>query len=294
MKRLIMVLALSLGGCAQVSGGIDWYNFLEAEQGVGRMRADRAPQDAPVDHVLLEENFRRIAFDLETDPLGNGSPQGEKDRPMIRKWLKPIVFSLASTREDEAAISPRLERFADLLSGVTGHTVKPYENDGDGSVRLLIIYGPDRSMRAMTDPRNISGPEWNQNELGAARWLASSIAEWRLAPSPCAGYVLVGDERTGSEVGEIIFAVVMIRKEVPELLLDACIEEELSQVMGVLNDDDAVRPSVFNDDQEFALLTDHDTELLRALYDPRIKPGMSPAEAMPIVREILSESHVGG
>lgn len=294
MRRLIMVLALSLGGCAQVSGGINWYTFLESEQDVGRMRADRTPQDAPVDHVLLEENFRRIAFDLESDPLGNGSPQGEEDRPMIRKWLKPIVFSLASTQEDEDSITPRLERFAQLLSDVTSHPVKPYRDDGDGSVRLLIIYGSDQSMQAMTDPRNISGPQWNNNELGAARWLAASIAEWRLAPSPCAGYVLVGDERTGSEVGEIIFAVVMIRKEVPDLLLDACIEEELSQVMGVLNDDDTVRPSVFNDDQEFALLTDHDTELLRALYDPRIKPGMSPAEAMPIVREILGETHAGG
>ncbi|MEM7057509.1 MAG: DUF2927 domain-containing protein [Pseudomonadota bacterium] len=294
MRRLIMVLALTLGGCAQVSGGIDWYDFLEIEQGVGRMRADRTPQDAPVDQVLLEQNFRRIAFDLESDPLGNGDPQGENDRPMIRKWLKPVIFSLASTLEDEAAISPRLDSFARLLSDVTGHPVRPYEDSGDGSVRLLIIYGPDRSMRAMTDPRNISGPEWTKNEQGAARWLAASIAEWRIAPSPCAGYVLVGDERTDSEVGEIIFAVVMIRKEVPDLLLDACIEEELAQVMGVLNDDDTVRPSVFNDDQEFALLTDHDTELLRALYDPRIKPGMTPAEAMPIVREILGEAHAGG
>ena len=86
----------------------------------------------------------------------------------------------------------------------------------------------------------------------------------------------------------------MIRKEVPDLLLDACIEEELSQVMGVLNDDEQVRPSIFNDDQEFALLTDHDTQLLRMLYDPRIKPGMSPDEAMPIIRDILASEAPNG
>lgn len=294
MKRLIMVLALALGGCAQVSDGIDWYDFLEDEQDVGRMRADRTPQDAPIDPKLLVKNFRKIAFDLETDPLGNGAPQDANDRPMIRKWLKPIVFSLASTDEDETEIGPRLERVARLLSDITGHPVLPYDEKGDESVRLLIVYGPDHALKAMTNPNNIAEPNWDANEQEAARELADSIAEWRVAPSPCAAYFYINDDTPEEPIGEILFAVVMIRKEVPDLLLDACIEEELAQIMGLTNDDDEVRPSVFNDDQEFALLTDHDTELLRALYDPRIKPGMSPREAMPIIREVLNLANAGG
>jgi Protein of unknown function (DUF2927) len=43
------------------------------------------------------------------------------------------------------------------------------------------------------------------------------------------------------------------------------------------------RSSIFNDDEEFALLTDHDELLLRILYSPDLRPGMTPEEARPIV-----------
>ncbi|WP_372802367.1 DUF2927 domain-containing protein, partial [Paracoccus seriniphilus] len=44
-----------------------------------------------------------------------------------------------------------------------------------------------------------------------------------------------------------------------------------------------------NDDEEFALLTRHDELLLQILYDPRLRPGMTAAEATPIVRSIATE-----
>ena len=292
MRRLLVIAGLLLGGCAQPSAGIDWNSFVAIEQGVGRMRAERMPTDAPLTASLLEESFRRIAFDLEVDPLGTGEPQSGNEQPMIRKWLKPMLFSLISTSENEAEIRPRLEKFAAELKRKTGHQVKSFEQGKDKAARLLIIYGSDDQMAAMSEPDSISQPDWDDSEKGAAQWLSESVAEWRTAPSPCAGYVLVGDERTQSPKGEILFAVIMIRKEVPDLLLDACIEEELSQAMGLLNDDSRVRPSIFNDDQEFALLTEHDSRLLQMLYDPRIEPGMSPDQAMPIVREILADTPI--
>ena len=43
--------------------------------------------------------------------------------------------------------------------------------------------------------------------------------------------------------------------------------------MGLPNDSPEARPSLFNDDLEFALLTEHDAVLLRMLYDPRLRPG---------------------
>ncbi len=36
-------------------------------------------------------------------------------------------------------------------------------------------------------------------------------------------------------------------------------------------------------------LTEADKILLRTLYDPRLKPGMTKAEAMPIARQIIAE-----
>jgi hypothetical protein len=42
--------------------------------------------------------------------------------------------------------------------------------------------------------------------------------------------------------------------------------------MGLANDSRQARPSIFNDDQEFALLTGHDELLLTILYDPACAP----------------------
>ncbi|MEL6700412.1 MAG: DUF2927 domain-containing protein, partial [Pseudomonadota bacterium] len=49
------------------------------------------------------------------------------------------------------------------------------------------------------------------------------------------------------------------------------------------------RPSIFNDDEEFALLTTHDEALLRILYDPRLRRGMTERTARPIVAQIATE-----
>ncbi|MFT7253735.1 MAG: hypothetical protein ACI81Q_001152, partial [Paracoccaceae bacterium] len=53
------------------------------------------------------------------------------------------------------------------------------------------------------------------------------------------------------------------------------------------------RPSIFNDDEEFALLTTHDELLLRILYDPRLSPGMQPDQARPILR-VIAQGLVAG
>jgi hypothetical protein len=71
------------------------------------------------------------------------------------------------------------------------------------------------------------------------------------------------------------------------------VHEEIAQGLGLPNDSPAARPSIFNDDEEFALLTRHDELLLRILYDERLSPGMEPDEARPIVRRIAEEL-VGG
>ncbi len=89
-------------------------------------------------------------------------------------------------------------------------------------------------------------------------------------------------------------AVAMIRAEHPSLMRSACIHEELAQGMGLANDSPGARPSIFNDDEEFALLTKHDELLLKMLYDPRLQTGMEPAVAAPIARQIAREYLAAG
>ena len=56
--------------------------------------------------------------------------------------------------------------------------------------------------------------------------------------------------------------------------------------MGLPNDSRTARPSVFNDDSEFALLTRHDELLLGMLYDPALSPGMDEHDARPVIRQL--------
>lgn len=59
--------------------------------------------------------------------------------------------------------------------------------------------------------------------------------------------------------------------------------------MGLANDSPRARPSIFNDDEEFALLTRHDEMLLKILYDPRLTPGMTERDARPVIETIAAE-----
>jgi DUF2927 family protein len=88
-------------------------------------------------------------------------------------------------------------------------------------------------------------------------------------------------------------AVAVIRAEHPDLLRLSCIHEELPQGLGLPNDSPAARPSVFNDDEEFGLLTTQDEYLLRMLYDPRMRPGMTAAQARPVA-EVIAAELLGG
>uniref|UniRef100_UPI0035139E9E DUF2927 domain-containing protein n=1 Tax=Cognatishimia sp. TaxID=2211648 RepID=UPI0035139E9E len=90
----------------------------------------------------------------------------------------------------------------------------------------------------------------------------------------------------------ILSAVAVVRAEHPDLLRRSCYHEEIAQGLGIVNDSPFARPSIFNDDDEFALLTSHDEALLNMLYDPRLRIGMSASEARPII-QILARERTG-
>jgi hypothetical protein len=88
-------------------------------------------------------------------------------------------------------------------------------------------------------------------------------------------------------------AYAVIRAEHPDLLRLSCFHEEIAQGLGLANDSRSARPSIFNDDEEFALLTTQDEYMLRMLYDPALQPGMTEAQARPII-ETLAARLLGG
>jgi hypothetical protein len=81
-------------------------------------------------------------------------------------------------------------------------------------------------------------------------------------------------------------AEIWITADIPELR-QHCIVEEISQALGLLNDSTILFPSIFHDDSRQQALSPWDELMFYAHYDPRILPGMTSAQVMPIIREIF-------
>lgn len=83
-------------------------------------------------------------------------------------------------------------------------------------------------------------------------------------------------------------AEITITGDIPDLR-QHCIVEEISQALGLMNDSSLLFPSIFHDDSRQQAFSPWDELMFYAHYDPRIRPGMTSAEAMPIIREIFAQ-----
>lgn len=125
-----------------------------------------------------------------------------------------------------------------------------------------------------------------------SRWLDSAGLSvykerydiWRRTPGWICGVTLASDAR---KPGLLRQAHIFVAAE-QDGMRQSCLEEEIAQSLGLPNDSEAA-PSIFNDDQRFTHLTEHDKILLRTLYDSRLRPAMQEREVMPLVEEIISE-----
>ena len=73
-----------------------------------------------------------------------------------------------------------------------------------------------------------------------------------------------------------------------------CLQEEVAQALGPLNDLYRLPDSVFNDDNFHAVLTGFDMVILRAYYDDAIRPGMTRAEVAALLPGILARINPRG
>ena len=66
-----------------------------------------------------------------------------------------------------------------------------------------------------------------------------------------------------------------------------CIYEELLQALGPINDTNLVPWTMFNDDVQMGFFGIYDQYILNILYDPRIQPGMQPAEVRAVLPQVM-------
>ncbi len=75
----------------------------------------------------------------------------------------------------------------------------------------------------------------------------------------------------------------------PGVLRRHCIAEELTQALGLANDSSIITDSIFNDRSRRQRIAPWDAMMVRILYDSRFAPGMTKAQAMPLVRAFIAQ-----
>lgn len=241
----------------------------------GLLRTDGGGPDTPITDAMLARNFVRIALFDEYVSDGN-ELRAQQTISRLRRWEQPIrmqvEFGASVPADQQVRDRNTILGYAGRLSRITGHPISPVA--GGGNYHVLVLSEDDRR-----------GFESRLREIVPGIADSSVRAFVNLDRSTLCLVMAF----SGAGQASYTQAVALIRAEHPDLLRLSCVHEELAQGMGLANDSPAARPSIFNDDEEFGLLTTHDELLLQMLYDDRLTPGMSAAEAGPIARELARE-----
>jgi Protein of unknown function (DUF2927) len=66
-----------------------------------------------------------------------------------------------------------------------------------------------------------------------------------------------------------------------------CAYEELLQGLGIINDDDSVPWTMFNDNVQMGFFDVYDQYLVNILYEPRVRPGMTKGQVGAVLPEVM-------
>ena len=256
--------------------------YAEVQRGLlgqGLLRTDGGGADTPYTDRMLTDNFIRVALYDEYDRTA-GSTIQRQTTSTLRRWLVPVRvglrFGASVSAQMRATDTARVGSYLQRLQGLTGHPIRLDDNRPNFWVYIV-----------SEDERQALGPVLRAAMPGLTANDVSGITTMQRST-----YCIVYAQSAGAS-GNYTGAFAVIRAEHPDLLRLSCLHEEIAQGLGLPNDSPQARPSIFNDDEEFALLTTQDEMMLRMLYNPALRPGMNEAEARPIV-ETLARRLMGG
>lgn len=244
----------------------------------GRMRLDTSPADVPFTVDDLVRNFERIALRDEYVDVGGRYVRRESPA-LLRRWERPVrvgvVIGPSVPAADAARDRADIAAFTNRLARLTGLDMR-MGTGAEVNFLVMILSTAEQAMAAEATAAQFPG--FQPAVLGA------------LSGTPldtfCTAYAFAEPTQPSTYAA----VMVLIRAEHPPLTRLSCVNEEMSQAMGLPNDSPDARPSLFNDKLEFAFLTEHDEILLRMLYDPRLRPGMTVAEVRPLLPAIARDA----
>lgn len=260
-----------VSGCSRSAQEAYYDNYAEPRIQQGKFRIDIDPADAPYSDDDLFRNFMKIIFEPEEQLAVFYRAQDRWPR-LLSKWRHPVRYAIegADVMADDRE---RLAIVASELGLLTNLTIGSVDSGDDPNVKVRFLSEGERAALKET----IHSNTWYQTSILRA-WIEG-------ASTPCFSLIYSPNQRGG----EIQAAEIYIKSELPEPLRATCIIEEFTQALGPLFDHYDIRPSVFNDDQEFVALTKHDREIMQILYDERLEVGMSSRQAAPVARRIIEE-----
>jgi hypothetical protein len=246
--------------------------FEQSQLSRGLMRTDGGGPDTPFDMHDILRHFQDIAFYDEYDATLGFSRISQASH--LEKWTTPVrfnpVFGKSIDRNRVKLAKATVAKYVKKLSRITGHPMLVSARKPNFDV-LFMGHDDRDQMDAFLASR---GPQ-----IGA-------LAKQVVAMMPEDVHCMVMAFSNAEIRHGYTHAIAIIRAEHPPLMQRACIEEELAQGLGLANDSPYARPSIFNDDDEFATLTTMDAVMLQILYNPRLLPGMTLDQARPYLYEI--------
>ncbi|HET8728477.1 MAG TPA: DUF2927 domain-containing protein [Alphaproteobacteria bacterium] len=201
--------------------------------------------------LTLADRFERVAF------FHDGQTHDGEEHTLWR-WETDPVFGSVSVEMFE----PLLPYEATLAAVITDI------NDATG---LNIDAGHPANLLLLTGNRS------------ALQRVSATLGN----PAP-ANYLDCGLDLFGS-MPVLTGAAIYVRAGTDAETVRNCIAQEITQAMGLTADLDGAGDTVMDSYSTLDRLSETDKRLLSILYDPRLGPGMTRQEAMPIVREIIAE-----
>ena len=215
----------------------------------------RAEQRVDFSNDDIKDGFFKVAFHAE---MQVGAPA---DR--IRKFDEPVrIFIDSKAQPDRSA---QLENVVADIRARINHLDIAITHDREAA-NFVVLLVRDHDVNATIRARY--GKE-------RAREIKQS-----LKPQCLSGIGKDGQFR-------IRRAEAILPVDAGEFIFLDCAYEELLQGLGVINDDASVPWTMFNDDVQMGFFDVYDQYLLNILYDPRVRPGMTPSEVHGLMDELL-------
>lgn len=250
----------------------------------------------------LAELFARIA----------GRPEYSRSGTIgVHKWQKTVRYAVIG--ETRAAMVPRIDSHMALIRSLTGLPIERIAPDGgqDAAERIFARgqgrFRVDAPTTAHDDAQRTPVVTFT-NAGGAVHWrgtffifvgrrqeMAALIRDFAEESPNLAQRVATGAVNCAAVLHfaiarhAIATAFVFLPTDMDGRRIERCVEEEITQSFGLMNDVRGSRLTLFDDDdrQGKTRLTEIDKLFLRVLYDPRIQPGMSGSALQSTAREVI-------